>query len=240
MNARKTKPKDLLPVPWDKIEPHYRAGLRSQNSIAKQFGVTRRAMEKHALKHGWQRDLAPAIHDRADQLVARAVATRRKQVAPKTVATKALATKPATAPSVTDAEIVDAGGEQLALVKLEHRGDIAALRKIIAGLMRELGAVMDYPEKFAQAFDVLANLEEPALGVLADMATVVGSLPARTKVAKDLADALHRCIGMEREAFGLNTAGGTDGLPMVILKDYTGKGDPDSPYFGKPPPDEDY
>jgi hypothetical protein len=45
---------------------------------------------------------------------------------------------------------------------------------------------------------------------------------------------------MEREAFGLNTAGGTDGLPMVILKDYTGKGDPDSPYFGKPPPDEDY
>ena len=235
MSPKKPKPSDLMPIPWAKIEPHYRAGLRSKNAIAKEFGVSRTMIDKHAAKHGWVRNLAPSIHEKAERL-AQVATLAQGQVAGQV----ATATAERPKPLFSDQQIVDAGAEQLALVKLEHRGDIAALRKIIAGLMRELGAVMDYPEQFAQAYDVLANLEEPALATLADMAQVVASLPARTKVAKDLADALHRCIGMEREAFGLNTAGGTDGLPMVLIKDYTGKGDPDSPNFGKPPVDEDY
>jgi hypothetical protein len=34
---------------------------------------------------------------------------------------------------------------------------------------------------------------------------------------------------MEREAFGLDTAAGTDGRPMVIIKGYCGRGDVDAP-----------
>jgi len=63
---------------------------------------------------------------------------------------------------------------------------------------------------------------------------LVASLPQRTKVLKDLADTLHKVIGMEREAFGLNSEAGTDGRPMVIIRDYTGRGDPDSPLRGVP------
>ena len=38
-----------------------------------------------------------------------------------------------------------------------------------------------------------------------------------------------RVIGMEREAFGLDTVAGTDGRPTVIIKDYTGRGSPEAP-----------
>ena len=78
-------------------------------------------------------------------------------------------------------------------------------------------------------YDALANPDEPALDALRDMAALVASLPGRVKVMKDLADTLHKVIGMEREAFGLDTAAGTEGRPMVIIRDYTGRGDPDSP-----------
>ena len=53
---------------------------------------------------------------------------------------------------------------------------------------------------------------------------------------KDLADTLHRVIGMEREAFGLNSEAGADGRPLVIVRDYTGRGDPDSPLRAVPQP----
>jgi hypothetical protein len=58
---------------------------------------------------------------------------------------------------------------------------------------------------------------------------LVSSLPQRTKIVKDLADALHKVIGLEREAHGLNTISGSDGRPVVIIRDYTGRGDPDAP-----------
>ena len=62
-----------------------------------------------------------------------------------------------------------------------------------------------------------------------DIVAMVSSLPQRTKVLKDLVDSLHKCIGIEREAVGLDTAAGTDGRPMVIIRDFTGRGDPDAP-----------
>ena len=110
-----------------------------------------------------------------------------------------------------------------------ERRQCAALREIVRRLMTELATTMEQPELYGMVHDALTKPEEPALDALRNMASLVSSLPARTKVAKDLAEALHKCIGMEREAFGLDTATGTDGLPLVIIKDYTGRGDPDAP-----------
>lgn len=202
---------------WAAIEPHYRAGLRSMAAISKEFGVSRAAIIKHAAKQSppWERDLAPAIHQGADRIVA------SKAVTPQVTGQ--------VTPKPTDAQIVDAGASQLAMVRLEHRTNIAALRQIISGLLADLSATMQMPESFAVVFDVLSNLDEPAVNTLRDMAELVTSLPGRTKIAKDLADAMHKCIGMEREAFGLDTKGGTDGLPMVIIKDYTGRGSAEAP-----------
>jgi hypothetical protein len=60
-------------------------------------------------------------------------------------------------------------------------------------------------------------------------AALVAWLLGRTRVTKDLAAALHRAVAMEREAFGLDTATGKDGRPIVIIRDFTGRGDPDAP-----------
>jgi hypothetical protein len=61
------------------------------------------------------------------------------------------------------------------------------------------------------------------------MAQFVASLPARTKVLKDLADALRTLIAAEREALGLNAEAASDGRPMFIVKDYTGRGSLEAP-----------
>lgn len=212
----KPAPSELLPVNWPAIEPLYRAGLRSVNSIAKEFGVSRTAITKHAAKKGWLRDLKHDIHEKADRLVAQAAA--QPPVHSQTAAPVKL----------TDAQIIDQNAEQLSVVRLQHRADILALRTIIQGLTAELAFTIERPDLFAQVQMVLTDPDEPAIKVLEDAMALVASLPNRTKVAKDLADALHKCIGMEREAFGLNTDGGTDGKPLVIIKDYCGRGDPDS------------
>ena len=221
MGKQRTNSAELDPVPWDRVDPLYRAGILSVNAIGKQFGVSHTAIQKHAKKHGWQRDLKPAILEKADRLVAeRSVAT---QVAK-------------TAGAATDRAIVDAVGDQVATLRLSHRTDIAQLRKLVAALMRKAEAAIGDPEIFGRAWDVLMSTDEqPDLQVLRDMADLVASLPAQTKVLKDLADAMHRVIGMEREAFGLNTDAGTNGLPMVIIRDFTGRGDPDSPFRNREP-----
>lgn len=211
---------------WPAIEPHYRAGLRTMSEIAREFGVSRAAIFKHAAKQNppWLRDLEPAIKQAAQALVTKEAA---KVTAEQVTGYSDKVTK--TAPAFTDTQIVEAGASQLALVRIGHRQDIAALRAIIRGLLADLGATVAMPESFAIVYDVLANLDEPAVNTLREMAEIVTSLPGRTKIAKDLADAMHKCIGMEREAFGLDTKGGTDGLPLVIIKDYTGRGSPEAP-----------
>lgn len=216
--SAKPDPSELLPVDWAGIEPHFRAGLRSVASIAKQFGVSRQAIAKHAAKKGWLRDLKHDIHEKADRLVAQASAQPP-------VDSQTAKQPPA---KLTDAQIIEENAQQLSTVRMQHRADIKALRTIIQGLMAELAQVVERPDLFAQVQMMMFEPGEEPLRALEDAMALVASLPNRTKVAKDLADALHKCIGMEREAFGLNTDGGTDGKPLVIIKDYCGRGDPDS------------
>jgi hypothetical protein len=45
----------------------------------------------------------------------------------------------------------------------------------------------------------------------------------------DLVDALHKVVGMGREAFGLDTVAGTDGRPVDIINDHAGRGSPEAP-----------
>lgn len=220
---------DLLPIDWERVEADYRAGILSVREIAKLRGLSHTAIQKRANKLQWSRDLKAKIQAKAEELVAK----------------QAVAAEVAAGRVATDVDAVLANGAMLASVRIEHRQDVAALRVIIRGLMAELAEVLARPDLFAQV-DMVMNLrageeDRPeVLDSLEDAMALVRSLPGRTKVAKDLADALHKCIGMEREAFGLNTAGGTDGMPLVLVKDFTGKGDQDSPFFGKPQPDSEY
>jgi hypothetical protein len=100
-------------------------------------------------------------------------------------------------------------------------------------LLAELEAVTEQPEVFARVCDLLEILDDEPTAAqredLRDMAALVSSLPQRVKVMKDLADTLHRVISVEREECGLNAEAGTDGRPLVVVRDFTGRGDPDAP-----------
>jgi hypothetical protein len=178
MGHDKQKQSELTPIDWVGLELQYRLGIKPLRVIAKQFGCSHAAITKRAKRDGWLRDLKEKVHARADALVAKAVVSKR--VSAETQARENLT--------------VEASAQAEVLVRLGHREDIAALRAIIKGLMRELSVVIERPEHFGM-----------------------------------IHDALHKAVGMEREAFGLDTAEGTEGRPMVHIRDFTGRGDPDAP-----------
>ena len=58
----------------------------------------------------------------------------------------------------------------------------------------------------------------------------ISSWSTRVKGLKDLGEALAKIVGLERLTYGLNSSDTGDGLPVVHIRDYTGRGDPDSPF----------
>jgi len=224
MAARQTpKPTadELEPINWPAIYPLYKAGVPSLRVIAAKFGTSHVTISKHAKTHGWgERDQKPAVLERAEQLV-----------------TSATASSPVTAKAripentLTEEQTIEVTAQVIATVRLEHRRDVRMLRERCLRMVEQLAAADEEPELFAKVREALlatGELTGEQRGDMADMVTLVASLPARAKVLKDLADVYFKLVGMEREAYGLNTDNGADGRPMVIIKDFTGRGDHDS------------
>lgn len=209
--TKRVKTSELAPVDWPAIEPHYRAGIRSIKAIAAEFGVSRPAIDKHARKNGWVRDLAPAIREKSDRQVAQ-VAVAPPGCTP---------TRP-----FSDRTIVDAGAEQLTLVRLGHRRDIEEVRRLAKALLGELGDVIERPDAYAMVYDALSSIEDGGMETLRGMAELVISLPARERVLRGLADTMQRLVAMERESFGLNSVSDGGDRPTVYIKDYTGRAIP--------------
>jgi len=129
----------------------------------------------------------------------------------------------------TPLELISQSATAEVAIRFGHRTDIARARKLANALLAELEAVTGEPELFAMVHHALSDPDEPAIEALRDMAALVSSLPQRTKIMKDLADTLHKVIGMEREAFGLNTESGTGDRFTVVIRDYTGRGSAEAP-----------
>lgn len=63
-------------IDWEAIEREYRAGQLSIAHIAREFGISRPAIDKRAKKHGWTRNLAQVVRNEIEsKLVAGGVAT---------------------------------------------------------------------------------------------------------------------------------------------------------------------
>ena len=54
---------------WERIEPDYRAGIKSLRQIAAEQGISEGATRKRAKRDDWSRDLLERIQDKAEQLV---------------------------------------------------------------------------------------------------------------------------------------------------------------------------
>lgn len=207
---------DLDPPDYESVHADYSAGIRTLRDLAKQIGCSPAAILAHARKHKWTRDLRARIAAKTEEKVNRAVLNA--QVTGEQKAARA----------ATEQAVIEAGAEALTQVRLGHRRDIAHARGIVQGLMQELAAVTHEPELLAKVHMMLALGEEPPEGMLRQVAQVVMDLPGRAKVADVLLGALRTAITLEREAWGLNDQQG-DGPPLAVIKDYTGRGDKDSP-----------
>jgi hypothetical protein len=117
-------------------------------------------------------------------------------------------------------------------IRLGHRHTAGEAHRIAEQLLSMLKTTVNGPELFERVRVALECGEAPTLEQRKDMHEMVAltaSLPQRVKTLKDLVEALARVIAIERTAFGLDTAAGTEGRPMVIVKDYTGRGSFESP-----------
>lgn len=189
---------------WERIEADYRAGVLSVREIAASQGISHTAIQKKAKAEGWERDLGAKIKAKADRLVAkREVAT---QVAAERVE--------------TDRAIVEANAEVIAQVRLTHRGDIARARKLCMSLLAEIEVETDNLALFEELGELLRSDDEKGQDKRNDVYRRVISGASRIDSMKKLADALKVLVGLEREAYGIdsdqNQAGGGSEMVKVL------------------------
>lgn len=190
---------------WERIEADYRAGVLSLREIATKNGnVTEGAIRKRAKRDSWSRDLAAKIQARADELV-------RKE---------AVRAEVRSSQAATDRDVIEANAARIAQVRGEHRADISRARALALKLMAELEQETDNGDLFARLGELLRADNEAGVDKLNDIYHKVISLPGRVDTMKKLAETLKHLVGLEREAYGLATADGTEPKnPLVSLLD---------------------
>lgn len=224
--SKTAKPNAKQAIDWEKIEDDYRAGVLSVRQIAANHGISHPAIIKHAKTNGWDRDLGAKIRARAEALV-----TTREVTSGVTAASEPRA--------VTDKAIIEANAELIAQIRLGHRKDIARARAQAMGMLDELEATgalaQGEREKLVTALiaGTLDNGEgkDAARTRLIELDKLL-QLPTRAGVMKALADTMVKLIGLEREAYSLESAkkpGDGEGGDMMdelrgILKSNDGSG----------------
>ena len=170
-------------VDWESIERDFRAGVKTLRAIASEHAVSHQAIDKRAKKEGWPRDLSAKI-----------AAERQKQV------DRAAVDKPVD--KIAEKEVVDANATLQADIILAHRVDIPRKRALVAKLFAEIEAQTDGGDLLEQ---LTLALRQGDHDKLADMARRVASLPQRIKGVAELITAYKSLIGLERQAFGIDS-----------------------------------
>lgn len=174
---------------WESVERDYRAGLLSVREIAAVYGVSHVAIGKRAKRDDWSRDLAAKINAKAEALV-----TTREVTKEVTMETKR-----------TEREIIEANAEVIANIRLSHRRDISRSRNVVMKLLGELESSTDNIELFEKLGEIMRQEDDKSQDRLNDLYHKVISMAGRTKTMKDLADSLKTLVGLERQAYGLDT-----------------------------------
>lgn len=191
---------------WERIEADYRAGLLSVREIAASNGITHAAVQKRAKRDGWERDLRARIEAKAEALVAK-----------RAVAAEVAAEKAATAQ-----QIVEAGAEAIAAVRLAHRSDIRRGRTLCMSLFEELELQTGNRELFEQLAELMLSPDEKGVDKLNDAYRKAVSFPGRVDSFKKLSDAMKTVVALEREAYGIapvtqkTEISGDGGVPIAL------------------------
>jgi hypothetical protein len=198
------KDTDKKVIDWIAIEREYRVGIKSLRTLASEFGVTEGAIRKRAKKDDWQRDLAPKIRAKADDLVRNA--TVRSVVR--------------TENAVSERVLVEVNAQVQTNIILSHRTDIQRARKVTMSLLSELEMQTDNRELYEQLAELLLSPDDKGVDKRNELFNKVISLSGRSSTMKTISDSLKSLIALEREAFGVDQKdnGSENGIEAVLKR----------------------
>jgi hypothetical protein len=186
-------------VDWEKVEAEFRAGILSVRQIAAQHKISHTAVNERAREFGWDRDLAAKIKAKADAKVSR----------------RMVSTMVSKSRLATEQEIIEAGAERIAQIKMNHRGGSAKLFSLGFSLLEELAQQSSDPAALEQLGEMMRSPDAYGNDRLNDLYRKVISTPGRIDSFKKATEAIRIAIGLEREAYGLETGDAAD-KPMHI------------------------
>lgn len=178
---------------WEKIEICWRAGVLSVREIAAQHGISHTAINKRAKLKEWDRDLSEKITAKAESLVSR----------------REVSTQVSSEKAISERQLIEANAQVIADVRMSHRGDIRRARSLTMTLLSELEATTIDHDLFEQLGELLRDEDERGQDKRNDLYQKIIGLPSRVDSVKKLSEALKTLVGLEREAYGMNTDHGT-------------------------------
>jgi hypothetical protein len=191
VSDKEGKPTEKVAVDWEAVERGYRAGILSLRELAQIHGCSHVAVSKRAKAKGWTRDLNAKIKAKADDLVNKATVTASVNAGA----------------AASELVTIQASATAIATVRLAHRNDIRRGRSLVLALLSEVEAETGEGEALHQLGEMMRNPDAQGSDRLNDLYRKIISLPSRIDSAKKLSEALKNLIGLEREAWGLESSG---------------------------------
>ena len=198
-NSRKQKAVD-----YDRIEPAWRAGVKSVLQLAKEYEqatgqkVSHTAIRKHFDKKGIERDLGGKVQAKAKAQVAAAAVSAQVSTE------RGIATKP------TETAIIDANATLVSGVLLSQRTDIRRNRALVMALLGELEGttfaghtLIEMADEITRDIDPGDIMAQARKAQLMDAITKALSLASRVDSMKKLADTMKVLVALEREAYNI-------------------------------------
>jgi len=176
-------------VDWEGVERDYSAGLLSLREIGDKHNVAHQVIARKAKKEEWARDLREKIAKAVD-----------KKIGDKQVGDSLGDSKKA-----SEKEIIEVNAQAIVNIKLAHRGDIRKSKNIVNALFDELELTTDNRELFEQLGELLRQESDSGQDKLNDIYKKCISMPQRIDGVKKLTDALKTMIGLEREAYDIQS-----------------------------------
>ncbi len=175
-------------VDWESVERDYSAGLLSLREIAAKYGTTEGGIRYKAKQKDWSRDLSQKIEQRTNEKL------RKTELRTELRSEKA-----------SEKEVIEANAQAIVNIKLAHRGDIRKSKRIVNALFDELELTTDNRELFEELGELLRQESDSGQDKLNDIYKKVISMPQRIDGVKKLTDALKTMIGLEREAYDIQS-----------------------------------
>lgn len=192
---------------WAAIEADFRAGVKTTQAIADEYGVKYTTVLQRSQRLGWKRDLSHRVAERtAEKLFREAVLDEGKAPREVSRAKRALDRQ-------AESETIEAAAELHMQVIMKHRGRISKASSLCDGLMAELAAQSMTPDQLQHIAELISLTEGQTDDIKSDPRMVQAradawrkllSLNNRTDVLKKLADALRTLVTLERLVFGIS------------------------------------